>query len=316
MKSWGNLEHRVWNELNEHGLQQKNNFAIAVSGGLDSVVLLDVFLRIKPQSHIKVLHFHHGPSSDEQLNLFRSESERLVRSIVEAQANNTVIFINERSLVALKSEEDCRDARWNFIRRNLQNDEVLVTAHHLDDRFETILLKMIRGTSLEGVSAFSMWNGSIFRPFLNFPKSELLAYAQQRNLKWVEDPSNQESDFLRNWLRNDWLKKLEDRVPGARANLARSLFKMIEVEGNDRTFEEAFLLNCDGNTLTRDWFSLLSPHNQIRALAMFLKRNNLHEFSTGQLEEIRKRLDKNQKELTFEMLSRKWVINATQIVIE
>jgi tRNA(Ile)-lysidine synthase len=315
MSAWGRFEHRIWNHMAEHGLQQRESFALAVSGGLDSMVLLNVFSNIKPQAKIKVLHYHHGPHENTEIENFRRESESCVRSAVEGAGRGTFSYLSEKSLRALSSEDDARKARWDFFNRQIQ-DEVLVTAHHLDDRIDTVLLKMIRGTSMDGVTAFSMWNGRIFRPFLDVTKAELLGYAKEKGLRWIEDPTNRQNDFLRNWVRNEWLPDLEKRVPGGRANLARSLFKMMQDSQKDRTFEESFLVNTDGKILARDWFSLLSPHNQTRALALFLKRNNIYEFSGGQLEEIRKRLDKNQKDLTFEMLGRKWVINATQIVLE
>lgn len=315
MSNWGRLEHIVWNHLAASGLQQRNSFALCVSGGLDSMVLLQVFLRLKPAAKIKVLHYHHGDSAETVVLDFRKQSLACVKKAVAAAGNSNVEFVTETSPVELKSEEQFRNARLAFFNKSATSDDILVTAHHLDDRFETILLKMIRGASMDGVRSFQMWNGQFFRPFLEFTKSELLEYAQVSDLQWVEDPTNSRSDYLRNWLRQEWLELLDKKVPGGKSNLARSLFKMIDDE-DGRTFEEGFSASVDANRLNRQWYSTLSPHNQNRSLALFLKKHQVFEFTAGQLEEIRKRLDKNQKELTFEMLGRKWVINATQIVLE
>lgn len=278
------------------------------------MVLLQIFLQIKPAADLKVLHYHHGDSSEAEILAFRDESLNRVRSAVESCGKKNVQFLSDRSTVELNSEEQFRDARTAFFKKTVDPEDVMVTAHHIDDRFETILLKMIRGTSMDGVRSFQMWNGQYFRPFLEILKSDLLEYARISDLQWAEDPTNERSDYLRNWVRRDWLEMLEKKVPGGRSNLARSLFKMIDSE-DDRTFEESFLAALDGKGLSRQWYSLLSPHNQNRSLALFLKKHQVFEFTTGQLEEIRKRLDKNQKELTFEMFGRKWVINATQIVL-
>ncbi len=315
MSNWGRLEHLVWNHLTENGLQQNKSFALCVSGGLDSMVLLQLFLRLKPTAQVKVLHYHHGDSADAEIQEFRDQSLACVNEFIRTCGKENVKFLTEKSPVALSSEEQFRDARMAFFKKNVNSEDVLVTAHHLDDRFETILLKMIRGTSMDGVRSFQMWNGQIFRPLLETAKAELFEYAQSSALKWVEDPTNDRSDYLRNWLRREWLDELDKKVPGGKSNLARSLFKMIDDE-DDRTFEESFSAHTGANWVDRQWFSLLSHHNQNRSLALFLKKLQVYEFTAGQLEEIRKRLDKNQKELTFEMLGRKWVINATQIVIE
>ncbi|MCC2677721.1 MAG: putative cell cycle protein [Pseudobdellovibrio sp.] len=315
MSNWGRLEHNVWNHLADCGLQQNDSFALCVSGGLDSMALLQMFVRLKPSADIKVLHYHHGRSQDPEINSFRDKSLDCVKSAVESLRKSNVNFLSAKSDADLHSEEQFRDARMEFFKKSVNSGDVLVTAHHLDDRFETVLLKMIRGSSMDGVRSFQMWNGQFFRPFLQTAKAELLEYSRNSDLKWVEDPTNDRSDYLRNWVRREWLEDLEKKVPGGKSNLARSLFKMIDSE-DDRTFEESFMAQTNANVLNRQWFSLLSPHNQNRSLALFLKKHQVYEFTAGQLEEIRKRLDKNQKELTFEMLGRKWVINATQIVIE
>jgi len=279
------------------------------------MALLHLFVRLKPSADIKVLHFHHGDSEDAEIKDFRDKSRACVKSAVESLARDNVRFLSAKSSSQLHSEEQFRNARMEFFKKSVNFEDVLVTAHHLDDRFETVLLKMIRGSSMDGVRSFQMWNGQFFRPFLQTAKSELLEYARNSDLKWVEDPTNERTDYLRNWVRREWLADLEKKVPGGKSNLAKSLFKMIDVE-EDQTFEESFLAQTNANVLNRQWFSLLSPHNQNRSLALFLKKLQVYEFTAGQLEEIRKRLDKNQKELTFEMLGRKWVINATQIVLE
>lgn len=316
MSNWGRLEHLIWGHLAEHGLQQRESFALCISGGLDSMVLLNIFFRLKSMARIKVLHYHHGFDENHEVSAFRDKSSDLVQKTVKNFGRPNITFVTQKSSLQLKSEEQFRDARWNFFEDHSTTEDVIVTAHHLDDHFDTVLLKMIRGSSMDGVSSFQMWNGRIFRPLLRMSKSELREYAQISHLNWVDDPSNQQTDYLRNWIRSEWLESLEKRLPGGKANLAKSLFKMIEDHNEDRTFEESYLSNSVGNTLNRQWFSLLSHHNQNRSLALFLKRHSVYEFTAGQLEEIRKRLDKNQKELTFEMLGRKWVINATQIVLE
>jgi tRNA(Ile)-lysidine synthase len=316
MNNWGSLEHLVWKNLVTCGLQGSSHFVLAVSGGLDSMALLQLMLRVKPQAHFKVVYYHHGPIENANIVKFRDSCEQIVREKVLSFNSAQIEFVTEKSAKLLKGEDDFRKARWGFINSLKTQSNVVVTAHHVDDRLETILLKLIRGSSLEGVSSFKMWNGQVFRPLLESTKQDLLNYAQTEELTWAEDPSNQDTAYLRNWVRETWLVELEKKVAGGRANLGHSLFKIIEATGRGQTFEQFFEENATEDVLKRQWYSLLSPHDQTRALALFLKRHKIYEFSSGQLEEIRKRLDKNQKDLTFEMLGRKWVINATQIVLD
>ena len=308
--NWSSFEHLIWKNLTAHNLVDQNHFLLAVSGGLDSMVLLELFLKLKPKAQLKVVYYHHGETADQIQLRFRNECEKLIREKMSDR------FYTEKSATELKSEEQFREARWNFINRIKEAQDVVVTAHHLDDKLETVLLKLIRGTSLDGVSQFKMWNGKVFRPLLNVSKKDILKYAETEKLKWLEDPSNQDTGYLRNWVREKWLVDLENYQNGTRENLAKSLFQIIETSTEGQEFDSDFASNSNENSMSREWYSLLSKGEQLRALAKLLKTNQIYDFSTGQLEEIRKRLDKNQKDLTFEILDRKWVINASQIVLK
>ncbi len=315
-KKWNGFEHQIWKNLADQGLEKHDNFMLSVSGGLDSMVLLKVMQALKPQAHIKVFHYHHGPSQFADLADFRSQCRTLIQSEISNSGFSNSRFLTAEGEIELLSEEKARDARWTALNSFTEPQDIVVTAHHLDDRLETVLLKLIRGTSHEGISGFQMWNRKVLRPFLNVSKAELKTYAEEKAVRWCEDPTNQESDYLRNWLRNEWLPDLERKVTGGRDNLGRSLLRIADTLKESSTFEQSFELNSQGCKVSRSWYSFLSKNEQLRALALLLRKQEIREFTAGQLEEIRKRLDKNQKDLTFEMLERKWVINATHIVLE
>ena len=322
-KAWTSLEHQVWKLLKELSLESHEKFILAVSGGLDSMVLLEVFLNLKPRAELKVAYYHHGSSKQKQQEEFRNQALGIVKQKIQNLNKNNVHFYTEMSSVELLSENEMRNSRWNFLRSLVQPDEIIVTAHHLDDRLETMLLKMIRGTSIDGFSSFQIWNQQILRPFLETPKSDLLIYAQEAQLSWIEDPSNMEEHYLRNWMREKWLKDLDDKVPSGCKNLAKSLLRINQAIGENQPLELKFGSSSDSNeiliidtlSINRQWFVSLTKADQLRSLALFLKKHQMYKFTTGQLEEIRKRLDKNQKDITFEILGRKWVINATQIML-
>ncbi|MEQ1722847.1 MAG: ATP-binding protein, partial [Pseudobdellovibrio sp.] len=147
-------------------------------------------------------------------------------------------------------------------------------------------------------------------------KSELLDYAQKQNIDWNTDPSNLDESYLRNWIRENWLKQLDEKVNLGSKNLAKSFFRIADLIAEHSTFELEIDEKSDGFALSRGWYVSLSKADQLRALSLYLKKHQIFNFTTGQLEEIRKRLDKNQKDITFELLARKWVINASQIMLQ
>ncbi|MBC7419331.1 MAG: tRNA lysidine(34) synthetase TilS [Bdellovibrio sp.] len=311
MKLTHDFEHQIWKLLKDHHLDEVPSYVLAVSGGLDSMALMHVMSVVRPQAILKVLHYHHGDSPE--LNNFRKESLIFVKQ--QAKAIKNAKFVSAKSSHPLNSEAEMRDARWSFLRQNREENEAIVTAHHMDDWVETLALKLIRGVSETGFLAFQVWNHEIFRPFLNKNKSELREYAEARNLKWIEDPSNSKDHYLRNWLRETWFKDLEKKVPGAYHNFSRSLLHLVSELSLENSFELHYFGENADDGLDRAWYLGLSEKDQLKALALFLQTSGTQEMSRGQLEEIRKRLDKNQKDLTFEII-RKWVINAKQIMLK
>lgn len=320
---WNNLEHQIWNKIKKYALEQKT-FLCAVSGGLDSMALLQVLLRLNRNNNIKVLHYHHGSAPDDPIqNQYRDKTFSLVQKFCE---KNHLKFFSEKSSRTLSSEAEMRNARLQFFGKYKTTDTVLLTAHHEDDVFETRLLKMIRGTGSEGLSAFSEYNGEVFRPFYEIKKAQLMDYVSELNLKeghdWLEDPSNKNDFYLRNWLRNNWLMALEVKSPGSVSNFARSLDRLLtsvkpETDiSQKQDFEPFYVIQDKSVSIDRVYFATLSTKDQLSFLVMALKKIKISDFSLMQLKEILKRLDKNQNDYIFSMLSAKWVINAQQIVIE
>lgn len=320
--AWNNFEHQVWKVLKQQNLQDNQKFNLAVSGGVDSVALLECFLRLKPDAHFLILHYHHGAVESLDKNStqekYRDQClELLQHQVLKLQSEGFKVDLNfEKSKQNLKTEKQYREARWSFIRKNRLDMAPIVVAHHHDDWLETVLLKMLRGAGAQSLEAFKVWNGEILRPFLNSTKKEIIDYAQKKNLHWFDDPSNESNDHLRNWLRNFWLKGLEDHYQGGIENLANSLRLLIQASSASSTLELCFYNNNPQKGLDRTWYDSLSSDDKIYALTQFLKLKGITDFTGLQLKEILKRLDKNQKSLTFRIARANWVINATQIMLE
>lgn len=301
---WNNFEHQVWQKIKHFELENKKLF-LTVSGGVDSVVLVYVMARLKLTENLTVLHYHHG---DFQNKEFRDQSLGLVRKMC---LDLQIPFLTEKATLELKSESDFREARRLFFEKSAASN-ILVTGHHLDDVLETRLIKMIRGTGPAGLSAFVEYNYKTFRPFLSFSKKQIVDYAVGNSLEWVDDPTNAESDYLRNWIRNDWLAALENKHKGGVQQLAKSIDRLLDQPDE---LSNSIHFSAEQVEFSRLWFFGLSTKDQLKALSISLQHFETIEFSVGNLQEINKRLDKNQKEHIFEELGLNWVLNAQQIMI-
>jgi len=314
--AWTDFEHQIWKALKKHELDDAQDFIVAVSGGIDSMALLNVMLTLKPQAHFTVAHFHHGDAENAAQQDYRDRCVQTIADFIEKHSDKKISFITEKSKTHLKSEAEMRDGRWSFIQKLRDKDQPILTAHHLDDWVETLTLKLIRGVGVQGFTAFRDWDGIIFRPFLRHHKTDLQAYAEEKKIGFVEDPSNDSDQYLRNWLRHEWFRSLDEKNPSGYQNYSRSLLQLQQALQETDVLELQFFDNNHAAGLDRNWFFSLSEMYQLKALAQFLRSQNIFSFTTGQLKEIKKRLDKNQKDLTFTVINVKWVINASQIMIE
>ena len=178
-------------------------YVLAVSGGVDSMVLMRVLSR-KPNIKLVIAHFNHGIRKDS------GKDEALVRKMAGKYGLKTEV--GRGKLEAGASEEIARNARYNFLEnvRKKHRARAIITAHHQDDLIETAIINLIRGTGRRGVSAIAN-NPSVVRPLLNVPKADLLNYAGRHRLKWREDSTNVDTKYLRNQIRKEILFSISAR---------------------------------------------------------------------------------------------------------
>ena len=212
--------------------------AIALSGGLDSVVLLDSICRLH-QAHTKksdkpsifAFHIHHGlqKAADEWL-LFCEALAKKYKIGFDFRLLHIDTKLNPGNI-----ESRARAARYEALTElcAYHGVEDLLLAHHQNDQAETVLLQLLRGAGVAGLSSMPESRAlatsaeqtssiTLWRPLLRLGRDELEAYAREHKLKWIEDPSNRSSKYRRNAIRKSILPKLESIQPGATANLARS----------------------------------------------------------------------------------------------
>ncbi len=194
---------------------------VALSGGMDSAALLDALAQSPAAMHgLRAIHIHHGLQA--QADAWATHCEHLCR---RHRIALEVIRVTVPHGQGQGPEAAARQARYEALARAMDPGEILVTAHHRDDQAETFLLRALRGSGPEGLAAMRPWRrfaqGWHWRPWLGFARDELLTYARSRKLAWVEDPSNAQTDYDRNFLRHALMPVLRARWPHADAALAR-----------------------------------------------------------------------------------------------
>jgi tRNA(Ile)-lysidine synthase len=207
------------------------HWRIAFSGGLDSTVLLHLLASLAKSESLPPLsavHIHHG------LQAVADAWPQLCQSVCDALG---VPLLVERVKVqpGASLERAARDARYAVFSSLTQANDVLLTGQHRDDQAETLMFRLLRGAGVRGLSAMpaqrSVGQGTLVRPLLDISRAELEAYAQAHQLNWIEDPSNQDRQFSRNYLRHQVMPLLTGRWPQAQASMARSAAHQREAQG-------------------------------------------------------------------------------------
>ncbi|UVK81996.1 tRNA lysidine(34) synthetase TilS [Pseudomonas sichuanensis] len=254
---------------------------IAFSGGLDSTVLLHLladYARNHPAPPLRAVHVHHG------LQAAADAWPAHCKTVCDALGIELdVIHVQVGQGASL--EQAARDARYAAFEKLLAPGAVLFTGQHRDDQAETLLFRLLRGAGLRGLSAMPeerpLGQGGLVRPMLKLSREQLQAYARSKGLVWVDDPTNTDTTFARNYLRSEVLPLLRQRWPQAEASLARSAEHLGEALGLLDELATDDLATACGNA-PLPWFGLdsldlatlaaLSPARQRNALQYWLGR--------------------------------------------
>lgn len=309
-------EVQTWDQANPRNALRGRKLLVAVSGGLDSVVLLKtlVDLRKAMKWEMAVFHAHHGKSNDLAQLAYRDQTQNFVRQL---STDFGCPFWTMTSDAQLQSEKEFRDFRRSAISKvqsEIQAD-LLVWAHHQDDLLETRLLRLIRGTGVQGFESMKWLDGYSWRPFLRISKQQLKKQAEEQKLSFVEDPSNQFSEPVRNWLRNEWLPLLEDKCPGALHSLGRSLEQMSQMlqESHSSQIERWPEDLWQNGVLSRSVFLTLNASEQSQCLAMYLRSLGSQNYTQNHIREIMKHLDISEGEHRFECAQMAWSMSRDRI---
>ena len=213
------------------GLRSKR-FLVGLSGGVDSVVLLHALAAEKLD--LRAAHVHHGLSPN--AGQWARFCERLCKRL-------GVPLTVQRVRVTKKNENAARTARYAALKK--QPFDVLALAHQLDDQAETVLLNLLRGAGKRGASGMpargTLDGRVLLRPLLDVPREAIVAYAQQHDLKWIEDESNASDAFSRNFLRLRIAPLLTARYPRWREALGRAARHFARRDADARDVVREFL---------------------------------------------------------------------------
>lgn len=267
-------------------LGPKPRVAVAFSGGVDSTVLAHALMRARHRlGSLRLVHVDHG---------LQAASAKWSRHCARIARRWRVPFKNLRVKVSADGaslEGAARDARYDALGHELGEGEVLVMAHHLDDQAETFLLQLFRGAGVAGLASMPavrrFASGWLARPLLDTPRADVIAYARQHRLTWVDDPTNQLLRHDRNLLRHEVLPKLRARWPAVDAAIARSARHAAEAAGllEARAAADAVAV-ADGNGLNVAALRRLDLARRRNVLRWFLARAAVEPPSTAKMREI------------------------------
>ena len=195
---------------------------LAISGGIDSMVLADLLLKAKADFVVAHCNFHlRGEESNGDEQFVRDYAERNGLKLFVKQFDTTG-YAKEHGVSIEMAARELRYAWFEELRQQLGYDYIAV-AHHADDQLETFFINLLRGAGIRGLKGMQPVNGHIIRPLLDFSREEIHQYAIENGIKWREDHTNAETQFLRNKIRHELLPVIDGISKEGRASILKSI---------------------------------------------------------------------------------------------
>lgn len=241
-------------------------YVVAVSGGVDSMVLLDVLSK-QAGLELVVAHFDHG---------IREDSGRDREFVAVAARTYGLPFYGEAGkLGASASEATARSSRYSFLEKVQEHAgaQAIVTAHHQDDLLETAVINMLRGTGRKGLSSL-VSSDKVVRPFLQSTKQDIYDYASTHGIQWREDSTNSGDQYLRNYVRHHVMEKLN---PDSRKKL---LGYVTKAQALNPLIDTLLLQDVQppAEELNRHWFIMLPYDVSCEVMTAWLRQHGVRNF--------------------------------------
>lgn len=291
-----------------------NRIFVGVSGGVDSMVLLDILHRNREflAKDFNVLHVDH------QLNPESANWAKFVQTWCEGRLITCEVVAVDVSKHGNNLERAARQARYEAFAK--QNADMIVLAHHANDQCETFFLKLFRGSGLKGLKCMSKCSPSwidpkvqLLRPLLDWNKERILNYAEIYDVPNIEDASNADTRFDRNWIRRDLWPLVLNRNEIADINVQRSISLISEGWELTQDLAAIDLASCANLDGTLDWFKVnkLSRARIKNLILHILDQNGVTGFSTHHVEEFVRSLNLSTLDSKNELKVKDFVVRKT-----
>ena len=252
-----------------HMIEPRDHIGVAVSGGVDSAVLLEILTSLREELHISlmVLHLNHGIRGEEA-----ERDQRFVQALCKEYAlpcfdkkADVPSYKKERSL---SLQEAARELRYRFFEKAVQSNDLdkVALGQTADDQVETVLMRFLTGGGTRGLKGIPPVRGQYIRPLIDVWREELLEYAQHKGISFVQDSSNFKRTYLRNRVRHDLVPALQKYNP----NIKKRLLQLAQVLGEDENYLEE-LANEVTKRIVTDGRETSIPISQLLSLPQALQ---------------------------------------------
>jgi len=279
-------------------LSNKAHYYLALSGGIDSMVLLSLMVELQKQQGFMLTALHVNHNLQPQASQW---SEHCAQTCINLGIEYRSVSVELENA----SELAARNARYDWFAKQVKYKDVLLTAHHQQDRAETFLFNLMRGAGSTGLSSLrgvrSFMGAKLARPLLAASREQIVEYAETAQLHWVEDPSNQKLDYSRNAIRHQIIPALTEHRPDAIKNIARAAANLEEENGLLREIAICDLVDVReqpdhpldrSHALCIDDMSHLSPARKSNLLRFWLQSLRLHTPSRRFMAELLSAVEK------------------------
>lgn len=227
-------------------LDSPARWLVALSGGVDSCALLLAMVRIRDRLEAPLLAIHVNHGWDKDALAWEHHCQALCHRLEVSLIRETV---NVEARAQESPEAMLRQLRYAALAKHIGPGDALLTAHHQEDQAETVLLNLLRGSGTDGLAAMPLarplGRGMLVRPLLDWSRDSLRRFVEAEGTQWIEDPSNSDLRFDRNYLRREIMPLLTARWPAAAASLARSARLHSESRAMLYALADAILARCD-----------------------------------------------------------------------